>query len=109
MVTGDATTLRQRLVAQHRTDVLHVLPHVAADHTTLIVTATPQHPTFFNSWSHTASLAASEAECEAEALAPAALRFDFSSSIGFLRVISCATFMNAAPSRKPSKYAHDYR
>ena len=41
MVTGDTTTLRQRLVAQHRTDVLHVLPHVAADHTALSVTPTP--------------------------------------------------------------------
>ena len=42
--TSAKAALRQRLVAQHRTDVLHVLPHVAADHTALSVTPTPNTP-----------------------------------------------------------------
>ena len=56
-----------------------------------------------SSWSQTASLAASEAEWEAEAFAPALLRLALMSSIGLHCVMRLASRMKEAPSRKPSR------
>lgn len=62
-----------------------------------------EKPTFLSSWSQTASLAASDAEWEAEAFAPDAPRLALMSSSGFFLENCRARRRKAGASRKPSR------